>query len=91
MIIIICLQLEDGEESPSPLSAKEQSEMLASEDEMWVVAGDVDIDDILQQLTDNTTESFMAALTRVSVYKRIDYAFLRSFYCEHLLKLTRRI
>ena len=64
-------QLEDGEKSPSPLSAKEQSEMLASEDEMWVVAGDIDINDILQQITDDTLGSFMAALTRVSVHEEI--------------------
>ena len=45
--------------------------MLASEDEMWVVAGDIDINDILQQITDDTLGSFMAALTRVSVHEEI--------------------
>ena len=79
-------QLEDGEKSPSPLSAKEQSEMLASEDEMWVVAGDIDINDILQQITDDTLGSFMAALTRVSVHEEI-IVLWRTF----LFKLTRRI
>ncbi|XP_070190240.1 uncharacterized protein [Littorina saxatilis] len=55
---------EEGRNSPCPLSPKEQSEMQASEDEMWILAEDLDLNDILHQLSDNTLESFMSALTK---------------------------
>ena len=81
-------QLEDREKSPSPLSAKEQSEMLASEDEMRVVAGGIDINDILQQVTDDTLGSFMAALTRVSVHEEIIYG---GHFCSNWRVVFRAI